>query len=389
MSRAMKRPSPSKLRVGFILANNFTLTAFSSFIDVLRLAADEGDRSRPRECSWEIMASAATPVRSSCGLKIAPTCGLLEPKELDYIVVVGGLLQGAASPVDADTAYYLRKASAANLIGLCTGSFVLCRLGLMKKRKICVSWYHNLDFRAEFPGVEPVADRLFVVDRSRITCSGGIGAAHVAAWLVEKHIGKAVAQKALHILLIERARPQTSAQPAPPMDFDTADERISLSLLRMEQNLSVPLRISQLAAELGTSERTLERLFRQRLGITPRQGYMEIRIRHAKWMLERSRMTLPAIASELGFADASHLGRCFKNSVGVSPGQIRKGAVPSQSLPSPNPLETMLPARVFESARKCSTLPQDGKHGGRLRNEEIAPARARPVLQHVPRKSTA
>jgi transcriptional regulator GlxA family with amidase domain len=36
-----------RLRVGFILMHNFTLTAFSSFADVLRLAADEGDRSRP------------------------------------------------------------------------------------------------------------------------------------------------------------------------------------------------------------------------------------------------------------------------------------------------------------------------------------------------------
>jgi len=31
---------------------NFTLTNFSGFIDMLRLAANEGDRSRPNACAW-------------------------------------------------------------------------------------------------------------------------------------------------------------------------------------------------------------------------------------------------------------------------------------------------------------------------------------------------
>jgi len=37
---------PPDLRVGFILAPKFTLIAFASFIDCLRHAADEADRSR-------------------------------------------------------------------------------------------------------------------------------------------------------------------------------------------------------------------------------------------------------------------------------------------------------------------------------------------------------
>jgi len=37
--------NPPALRVGFVLANNFTLSALSLFVDALRLAADEGDRS--------------------------------------------------------------------------------------------------------------------------------------------------------------------------------------------------------------------------------------------------------------------------------------------------------------------------------------------------------
>ena len=47
--------SPIKLRVAFILAPRFTLTAFAGFVDALRLAADEGDRSRQIECQWTVL----------------------------------------------------------------------------------------------------------------------------------------------------------------------------------------------------------------------------------------------------------------------------------------------------------------------------------------------
>src|SRR5215831_2741967 len=103
-----------------------------------------------------------------------------------------------------------------------------------------------------------------------------------------------------------------------------------LTVLAITRTSPVSVNLMALPTRLS-STRNLERLFRQRLGITPRQGYMEIRFRLAKSMLEHSRMTLPATASELGFADASHLGRCFKNAFGVCPDQIRRGSPRTQS----------------------------------------------------------
>ena len=40
-----------RIRFGIILLPNFTLTAFSGFVDMLRLSADEGDYSKPVRCS--------------------------------------------------------------------------------------------------------------------------------------------------------------------------------------------------------------------------------------------------------------------------------------------------------------------------------------------------
>src|SRR5713226_2599928 len=117
----------AKLRVGFVLMHNFTLTAFSSFIDVLRLAADKGDRSRPIDCSWHVMSPNRGRSKASCGIVIQSSSELLDPSALDFVVVVGGLLQGMPE-LPKEIGKYLRRVSDAgvSLIGVCTGSFVLC-----------------------------------------------------------------------------------------------------------------------------------------------------------------------------------------------------------------------------------------------------------------------
>src|ERR1700730_13651771 len=111
------------IRVGFILTNNFTLTALSNFVDVLRLAADDGDNSRPIRCQWHIMSDTDEPVRSSCGLLMYPTSKFISATELDYLVVVGGL-RHRGPQIDDRIRRYLLAAAETNvdLIGGCTGS---------------------------------------------------------------------------------------------------------------------------------------------------------------------------------------------------------------------------------------------------------------------------
>ena len=100
-----KSPQRPPLRIGIILANNFTLSAFALFVDHLRLAADDGDRSRPVRAQWSIMASRPDPMRASCGVMTSPTSNFLDPRELDYVVVVGGVLHGGAQINEATERY--------------------------------------------------------------------------------------------------------------------------------------------------------------------------------------------------------------------------------------------------------------------------------------------
>jgi transcriptional regulator GlxA family with amidase domain len=317
LASGARRPA---LRIGILLANHFTLSAFAVFIDHLRLAADEGDRSRPLHIQWSVMADRLEPVRASCGVMIEPTSALLAPDSLDYVAVVGGILH-AGPQIDEVTARYLRAVGATSvpLIGLCTGSFILCRIGLMEGRRSCVSWYHYQDFREAFPSYEVVADRLFLADGPRITCAGGAGVAALATHLIEKHLGGAVAQKATQVLLFDRQRSGSEAQPHPPLSGSLREPRVQRALLLMEQNLAQPVAVAAIAEQLGMSVRQLERLCRDELGMGPASLYRRLRLRYAHWLIEHTDRSVTEIAIEAGFADCAHLSRQFKEIYGQTP----------------------------------------------------------------------
>ena len=328
--RTWKAPRP-RLSVGFLLTRNFTLTALSSFMDMLRLAADDGDSSRQRHCRWTVMGLGREPVRSSCGLDIAPWDDLRDVQEFDYLVVVGGLLDDGPQ-LDPTTQAYLHEAvrKDVRLIGVCTGVVAVVEAGLMEGRRCCVSWYHHRDFAAKFPNHPFTADELFVVGRDRITCAGGTAAADVAAYLIERHIGAAAARKALHILQNDRARPPDQAQPQPqplgPAAADPsaiADERIRRATLLMEQNLSVPLSVDELAQRVQVSTRQFIRLFRMHTGASPLSYYRQLRLNYARWMLTHSDESITQIALEAGFSDCAHLSRQFRTVFGIPPSSLR------------------------------------------------------------------
>lgn len=181
------RPPRVRLRVGFILARRFTLCAFANFVDVLRLAADEGDRSRPILCEWAVLSDTMEPVTSSCDVVVQPDTRLDRSPAFDYVVVIGGLINEIPN-LDRGLVRFLQAASAdcIPLVGVCTGAFILHRAGLMEGYRCCVNWFHHVDFLEQFDGLVPVSDRIFAIDRDRLTCSGGASSAHLAAALIEK-----------------------------------------------------------------------------------------------------------------------------------------------------------------------------------------------------------
>lgn len=326
--RGVPREQNARLTVGFVLVQRFTLCAFANFVDVLRLAADEGDRSRPIQCRWKVIAPDLRPITASCGVSVQPHEVFASPRLFDYIVVVGGLIDETDTR-DEKVEAFLQQAAEAGvpLVGLCTGTFILHRAGLMEGYRGCVSWFHHLDFLSQFDGLKPVSDQIFVVDRDRLTCSGGTSTAHLAAFLVDRHIGKAQSTKSLNIMMISGAEDGGAPQPGLTLDFRTKDPLVRKALLLMQQNLDAPLSVLDVARHLEVGKRCLERHFRDALGTSPLSAFIEMRLLHARHMLENTDKSIAMIAAESGFCDSSHLSRMFRRRYASTPQGFRASAL--------------------------------------------------------------
>lgn len=326
----MNRAAP-RLSIGIVLMPRFTLCAFANFVDVLRLAADEADRSRPILCRWSVIAPDLAPVRSSCGVTVQPDTRPAAAGSFDYVVVVGGLI-GEVAPPEAWLRAFLGQAARAGvpLAGICTGAFVLHRAGLMDGYRCCVSWFHREDWLEEFEGLEPVTDQIFVADRDRLTCSGGVNAAHFAAWLVSRHLGPAAARKSLNIMQIEGPLSGERPQAGTPLSLHSDDELVRRALGLMRETMETPLGADRLAERLGVGRRQLERRFAAGLGMSPQRAGRALRLHEAKRMLSDRANTVTEVAAATGFCDVSHLVRAFRASEGTTPQAWRELSAPSR-----------------------------------------------------------
>jgi transcriptional regulator GlxA family with amidase domain len=312
-----------QLSVGIIAMPDFTMIAFAGFVDALRLAADEGDRSRQLRIRWTLLGEDRAPVRASNGFQLRPDEALTGPERFDYIAVVGGTLHRGPFETPGLMAF-LRTADMANipLIGLCTGSFTLARAGLMERSKVCVNWFHHDDYQAEFPHHDIVSDQLYVDDGQRLTCAGGVSVIHIASMLVDRHLGAGTAEKGRRIMLEEKARPGETTQPLPSglLLPPSADPRLRRAILYMERKLPDAIDTDRIANAAGASRRTLGRLFERSLNITPMEALRQMRLHRARTLMAgSSAMPLRVIAAECGFSDASHLVRTYRDHFGYTP----------------------------------------------------------------------
>lgn len=312
---------------------NFTLSSFSLFIDVLRLAADEGDRSRPIRHRWTLVAPTLKPVKASNGIECTPWEPLGDPKRFDYIVLCGGLLRRRHDE-DKQIIAWLKEADAAGVCvqGLCTGVFTLAQAGLLEGYKVCVSWYHVHEFHEEFPEAHVVATELIVVDRERVTCAGGRGAADMACWIIARHAGPAVARKALDILLIGSPWRGDQLQPRPPVADGVQNESVKRAILLMEERRDQLWPVTTLAHAVGLSRRQLERLFLRETGSSPAAFAAKMRVEYAEWLMVSTDKSLTEIALACGYADITHFSRSHKAARGVSPSAWRKALKATTSL---------------------------------------------------------
>lgn len=85
-----------------------------------------------------------------------------------------------------------------------------------------------------------------------------------------------------------------------------------------------PLTVAGLAAESAMSARQLERRFQAEVGMPPRRFLIAVRLAAARELLATTDRAVEAIAAEVGFADASHFARAFRQATGLTPTAYRR-----------------------------------------------------------------
>ena len=91
----------------------------------------------------------------------------------------------------------------------------------------------------------------------------------------------------------------------------------------LHENFDRNISLAELARHSYLSPYHLLRTFRKTVGMPPHEYLANLRIERAKQFLTAG-IPIAQVAHQTGFVDQSHLHRCFKNFVGLTPGQFLK-----------------------------------------------------------------
>lgn len=315
--------------VGFLLVPDFTLMAFTSATEALRLANLLSGRElyRPVLVSRDGGSEA-----SSGGIAVAVEHSVARAPALPTVVVCGGV--GGHLYADRAVLSWLRRLAAggATIGSLCTGSHILARAGLLEGYRCTIHWENLAGFAKTFPRLNATGS-LFTTDRKRFTCAGGTVALDLMLSRIgERHgpeLAAAIAEQLLHDRIRAGAVLQHAAiQPDPRIDSD----ELAAALLAMQSTLEAPLPISALALQAGASRRRLERLFQRTFGCSPARHYLRLRLRRAQQLLAQTNLSITDVSFSCGFASPGHFSKSYRAVFGASPREHR--AAPRRGPPT-------------------------------------------------------
>ena len=308
-------------RFAFVLVPNFSMIAFASAVEPLRIANRMADRAL---YDWQIVSKDGGLVRASNGCLVTTDQSLAAVnvgpgQNQPTILVCSGL--GAERIIDRELFAWLRRAdrSGAVIGALCTGAHLLARAGLLEGHRCTIHWENLPGFMEEFPEVDVSAD-LFEVDRKRLTCSGGTAALDLVLHLIARDHGQELAVKVSEQCLLDRIRQPHDHQRMPyRVRLGIHHSKLIGAIEMMESNVEEPLDQEMLARYVGLSRRQLERLFRKHLGRTPAQYYLELRLERARHLLYQTTLPIMNVAFACGFVSASHFSTCYRQMYGKTP----------------------------------------------------------------------
>lgn len=310
-------PSPGATRkYAFVLVPGFTLLAFSSAVEPLRIA---NQLSQHPLYQWRVLSETGAPVASSSGIAVAAD-GPLEALDRDtrLFVCAGNLPAKAAAPaIVAAVARHSRFGGTVG--GICTGAVALARAGLLAGRRFTLHWENQPGFAEAFPDLTPTESR-FEIDGRMMTCGGGAASTDmILSVIAQDHGAEFAAMVSEMCLRTVMAGVEPVQRSSLAVLMRSRNPALIAVVKLMTDHLEDTLSLEELAAAAGCSRRHIERLFKTVLGETPGEFYRGLRLDRGRNLLSTTDLTLLEVATACGFGSVSHFSKCFKARFGTVP----------------------------------------------------------------------
>ena len=307
---------------GFLLVPNYSMIAFSSAVEPLRMANQVAGEVLYK---WSTCTLDGEPVQASNGVVLTPDCSVEAFGDLSIFFVCGGI-EIADHWTKAMQVALRKMTMQRNIImgAICTGSYLLAKAGLLNGYKSTIHWENIASMREEFPNAQ-FSDDLYQIDRDRITCAGGHATLDMMLKLIGNRHGTKLTSMISELALCERIRNADDRQRIPlQLHLGSNQPKLTEAVTLMEANLEEPISLDELSGYVGISRRQLERLFQKHLSCVPTRYYLNLRLNRARLLLLQTSKSIVDIALACGFISAPHFSKCYRDMFGIPPRDERR-----------------------------------------------------------------
>ncbi|RKR03070.1 AraC family transcriptional regulator with amidase-like domain [Maricaulis maris] len=246
------------------------------------------------------------------------------PGPADTLVVAGGY-EAEITRAVADTGLLAGLGRIARQFGrigsVCSGTFLLAAAGIITDQRVATHWRGAPRLAARFPGLTVDPDALYVRDGDIWTSAGVTTGIDLALAMLEADHGRALKTRVARELVVYAHRPGHQSQFSDVLDAQTrAGDRYGALIDWMQDRLDQPLKVADLAAYCGQTERTFHRRFSAASGMPPARFVETLRMKHGRDLLEAG-LAVKQVAGRCGFRSEAAFRTAFRQHFGVAPGQ--------------------------------------------------------------------
>ena len=332
----MARKARKAVRTLIVAVPETAGSALYGMIDVLSAAGSiwqtlVGDE--PQQQLFDVGIVAPSPKTFRCGnaIPVVPDTTPDEDPPAD-IVILPEIWLGPAESISGRHPALIdwirrRHRSGASIYSACSGAVLLAETGLLDGRDATSHWgYENL-FRTRYPKVRfrPEPNLAFADPAGRIVTAGGTTSWHdLALHIIARHASPAEAMRIAKVYLLKWHDEGQLPYAALVRRAPHADAVVRACEDWLSRNFRQANALELAVSRSGIPERTLKRRFKSATGTTLIARLQDIRVEHAKTLLERDALPVDEISAAAGYEDASFFRRLFKRRTGLSPSQYRR-----------------------------------------------------------------